>query len=92
MEEVRERVNTRPDQVWALLDEALDSLQGSRWAQERWVSLSRGYRWLASLIEVGVEGTFQMLASSASFASRLAPFLPRPCGIAGAEKGRMSRV
>lgn len=33
MDEVCRQMNLRPDQVWAFLSEALDRLQGTRWAE-----------------------------------------------------------
>ncbi len=33
MEEICRELDMRPDQVWALLHEALDRLQGTRWAE-----------------------------------------------------------
>ncbi len=32
-DEVCKRTNLKPDQVWAMLHEALDRLQGTRWAE-----------------------------------------------------------
>ncbi len=33
MEEICDQMNLMPDQVWAYLNEALDRLQGTRWAE-----------------------------------------------------------
>ncbi len=33
MEEICQQMNLMPDQVWAFLNEALDRLQGTRWAE-----------------------------------------------------------